>query len=248
MKKKISSLGILSATLMFRIAVPATIFAIDKKNNMDLHAGFEDVAGLMLETNGGAPLRLNLTNKPIKVAIENFSEQDKKQVVSAIERLDNISKNLNYTILDSDHGHIDADIKIRYESFDNNMTLGNTQLTFNENTAVIKYPINIQIDPSVKDWRDSETNETALSFVVKHEMMHTLGFCDIYDQELMNKTIMYYSIATVDDYTTMDEMNIKKLYDDRLVTVKRANMSDFVVTFANPNTKKEKSEEDEFSL
>ena len=74
MKKMISSLGILSATLMFTIAVPATIFAIDKKNNMDLHAGFEDVAGLMLEANGGAPVRLNLTNKPIKVAIENFSE------------------------------------------------------------------------------------------------------------------------------------------------------------------------------
>lgn len=52
----------------------------------------------------------------------------------------------------------------------------------------------------------------------------------------------------MNDYTTMDEMNIKKLYDDRLVSVKRANMSDFVVTFAKPNTKKEKSEEDEFSL
>lgn len=248
MKKKFSSIGILGATVMFTIAVPATIFVMDQKNKRELCAGFEDVKGLMLETKSGVPLRLNLTDEPIKVAVESFNEQDKKQVVSAIERLDDISKNLNYTILDSDNGHIDADIKIRYGSVDDETTLGNTHLTFNEKTAVINYPIDIQIDPSVQNWRDTETNESALSFVVKHEMMHTLGFRDIYDKNFMDKTIMFHTIANVSDYTTMDETNIKKLYDDRLVSVKRANQADFVVTFAGQETKNEESEENEFSL
>ena len=52
-----------------------------------------------------------------------------------------------------------------------------------------------------------------MSFVIKHEMMHSLGFKDLYDSKYFNKTIMFYafsSFTNIGDYTDFDKKNIKQ--------------------------------------
>ena len=55
------------------------------------------------------------------------------------------------------------------------------------------------------------TGEDAVSAVVKHELGHAHGFCDIYDTSLMDETIMYYTIYT-ETYTPSDEERYRKYY------------------------------------
>lgn len=185
----------------------------------------------MLTTQAGRPLTAPISNKALKVVTNNFSDAEKQEIVDAIDRLDNIIDNVNYEILDSDGKNIYADIYI-YNDADNNInqqsvgdvhTLGVTHFTYDERTAKINYPLTITIDSNCSKYYDS-TGVSLLNYVVKHEMMHTLGFADLYDEKYYNKSVMWHAVeGDVNDYTSLDEFNLKTLYDNNLVKIVNNN-------------------------
>lgn len=183
---------------------------------------YGELYDLVFKTDNGMPVRLHDFNKPITVALNGFNEKEKKEVVDAINRLDNISDSLSYVIYDNEDKKLTANINIyndeNYRNT-NNHSLANTYFNCSSSSAEINYPITITIDKNCYNYYD-EHGVNLLNYVIKHEMMHTLGFCDLYDEEYFNKSIMWFSVdntVDVNDYTVMDEVNIKKLYDDVLI-------------------------------
>ena len=188
---------------------------------------FDGVEHLMLTNSKGRPLCLPLSDNPIAIVLKNFTEEERLDAINAIQRLDNISENLEYVVLENDDYSIKQKIiihnKADLDSRDHSDAFGLAEFTFNENKAEINYPINIYIDESCQGIYDTN-GVSLLSYVIKHEMMHTLGFADLYTDEYYNKSVMYYSIKNgmeLNDYSKFDEQNIKKLYDNEYVKVVR---------------------------
>ena len=198
--------------------------AVDKQIALADKEKYGDMYELMLQMNGKV-VTLEKFKEPITVTLaKSFSEKEKEQIVDAINTLDEISPNLNYTIIDSPNISIMADINIdKYDDLVSPMALATTSLKYNQK-AQITYPIFIDINEPFStcfENIDIKENDT-LSYVVKHELMHTLGFCDLYDEKHFDKSIMWYSTENanvVSDYTERDKACINKIYDDILVSV-----------------------------
>ncbi|MBE7082900.1 MAG: hypothetical protein E7378_04455 [Clostridiales bacterium] len=178
----------------------------------------------VLKSDFGKPLTLPLNENPIAVVLEGFDVQARNQAAAAIEQLDQISEAIDYVILDRDDAHITQKITIDGgEFFDHSQTsaLGVTYLRFNNHTGEIQYPINIEIDRACTFLQDS-SGQGILDHVIKHEMLHTLGFADMYQDEYQDKTIMYYALSAdrdVTSFTELDELNIQRLYDEQYIKV-----------------------------
>ena len=135
-----------------------------------------------METENGVPLKAKVKDQ-IVVNV-NMTGEERKQAIKAINDLDSISNTLNYKILDTDNSSIYADINI---SVDKNLqeakeAFGNTNFTYKKETGYLMYPLNITIDDSIVNYYSSN-GVSLVDYVVKHEMMHTLGFKDIYDEQ-----------------------------------------------------------------
>lgn len=211
---------------------------------------YGDMYDLMLKDSFGKTLTLENFKEPITVRIaENFSDNEKKQLVSAIDALDEISPNLNYKLLDDENYTITANINVvKSENLVNEAALAATHLD-NNLMAKIVYPITIDIKKSFSDYyaKIDQSSDDLLCHVMKHEMMHTLGFADLYDQKHFDKSIMWYSTENthvVKDYTERDKACINKLYDDMLVSVQHPSKMCFTVE----NTPIYKHQNDELEL
>ena len=202
---------------------------------------FGDLASLMKQNSKGAPLTFPISENPIPVLIEGFSDHDKQDIIKAINRLDNISDNLNYTIINNENTNIKEYITIQSNpDLKDSRAFGTATFTIDDKNALITYPIRIDIDPRCSQIYDS--NGVSLqSYVVKHELAHTLGFEDLTDEKYLNKSIMWHSINSgleINDFTNFDEDNIKKIYDEYCVEVTPPTRLQFL-----PPKQKEKDEE-----
>ena len=178
----------------------------------------------VLKSDFGKPLTLPLNENPIAVVLEGFDVQARNQAAAAIEQLDQLSEAIDYVILERDDARITQKITINGEDFfDHSQTsaLGVTHLRFNNYTGEIQYPISIGIDKACTFLKD-DNGKSILDHVIKHEMLHTLGFADMYEQEYQDKTIMYYALSAdrdVTSFTELDALNIQRLYDEQYIKV-----------------------------
>ena len=181
---------------------------------------YADVEEYMLKSGTGKVLTLPIQENPISVIIENLSEEDKKEVIRAVNDLDEISTNIDYKILEKD----DVEIYNKIYITDGEVPVGSLgQATFDYNnfTGKINYPIQIVIDAEgCKELTSTETGENAICAVTKHELAHTLGFKDLYEDKYRNESIMYHTVY-LEDYTEGDEYRIRQVYGGE-----RENLSD----------------------
>lgn len=186
---------------------------------------YGDLYELMLKNSTGKVITLKDFKEPITIQFaENFSDNEKKQLVEAINALDDISPNLNYQLLDDGNYSITADISVyKSNELKRPTSVAETYLSFNGKGKIV-FPISINIKKSFSDYYENVdySESDYLSYVMKHEMMHTLGFADLYDRKHFDQTIMWYSSENtnvVKDFTPRDKASIKKIYDDILVSV-----------------------------
>ncbi len=190
---------------------------------------FDGVSDLMLHNGYNTPITMDVDkNTPLNVSLFNFTEEEKKDAINAINDLDEISENINYTIIDNDYSKVTQNITISKISKDqlelmsqNPLTLGYASFQFNIKEAKIEFPVNIYINESVENIYDTN-GVSLLSYVLKHEMMHSLGFKDMYTDDYLNKTVMYYQVSSdveINDYTDFDKKNIKQVYDYETTTL-----------------------------
>lgn len=236
-------------TLSVLFGVPMTIVgamaidnAVERCNLASEKEKYKDVLPYLLTTQNGMPLKAKV-DKPITVGI-NMSEAEREQAVKAINDIQDISNTINYKILDTGETGVYADINLSIEPnmAEQSHAFGRANLTYDTKTGYINYPITITIDDSIINYKSTQ-GVNLVNYVVKHEMMHTLGFRDMKDEQYYNKTVMWYAVQDgmeLDDFSTLDKNNIKSMYDNKTITVQRPNNISFVC--------KVKQKEDEYSM
>lgn len=181
--------------------------------------GVVDPSKVMIKTKSGKIAKLKLTNNPIAVILKDLDEKSKQIAIAAINQLDEISENINYQIFENENVSISQQIII---SEDNSLieklgAWGQTVFTLGSQSGTIYYPIYITFDKESIISQSQTIGTDILPSVIKHELLHSLGFEDIYDYRDKYDTIMYYKTINANralDYTESDKYYIKKIYDE----------------------------------
>lgn len=236
-KKILISIAAPTAAIGTLVGMPiAAVKITDMILNPEVdNSKFEKYADDFMKSDNGDILRLPIDKNPIPVILRDMDEQTKTYVVDGINALDNISENINYTIYDASKFDIKSNVEyISIEMVDgltdygkSSDAAGCTFFSYDKHSAEILYPIDIKIENYYADgfW-DSEYTQSVLTTIVKHELMHTLGFKDLYEEEDRNRSIMYYAlgVGTPQTFTQEDVEKIQYCYDGKEVaTVTRPN-------------------------
>lgn len=182
---------------------------------------FQGLEEYMKKNSYGTPITLPVEkDTPIKVDLKNFTDAEIQDMKNAINDLDEISENINYTILDNSDLKVEQKIVVQKISHADMTQImhdanigGYVVSKIDDVKASIQYPINIYISDICEGV--STNGKTLMSYVIKHEMMHALGFADLKDDKYLGKSIMYYNASenTIEDFSDLDRAHIKQLYD-----------------------------------
>ena len=146
------------------------------------------------KNNFGVPITLPVNKNEIQVLIDKeFSDEQKNCIAEAIDEFDFDVKGVNYKIeLDPSKAQKKS-IRIGRVANDSNNGLAVTDLKSRGYFGYFQFPINIdvQVEKIMPTNLPTEDNQRYLSSVIKHEMLHTLGFKDIYDKSMKSVTLMY---------------------------------------------------------
>ena len=197
--------------------------------------------------NGELPITLPVGTDAIKVYIsENFTSEQQQHIVKAISELDEYFDGIKYDILLDPEQVDDKVIKIEKNYHDNRFP-GVT--TFMMQTYNILYPMEIEFNSKYDDY-DSQFFEA----VIKHEMLHTLGLDDMYDEKYSQRSIMYRYIGsqTLRDLSQEDIDIVNTIYTIKntkkpVLAVKTSVDKEPIVIF-NGELLKYNKEEDEMIM
>lgn len=163
----------------------------------------------------GRPLRLDISD-PIAIVMQDVEEQEKKHIVDAVNALQEICPNLDYRIYENQSTPLNT-INISVQAMDEHKG-GTTSYTYKVSEAQILYPIDIVLNEKYSDlYFDEKLTDSVLTGIAKHELLHTLGLKDLYEDEEYDKSIMYYCIKPDLVYTARDEEIIKYVYRDEVI-------------------------------
>ena len=227
-KKILISIAAPTAAIGTLVGMPiAAVKITDMLLNPEVdNSRFEKYADYFLKTNRDDIVRLPIDKNPIPVVLGDMDEKTKDYIVEGINCLDNISENINYTIFDADDFDVKSNVKhISVEVVDTiadsaPSAAGETTFKYSNRTAEILYPIEIKIEDTYTDWFwDADYTQSLMTTIVKHELMHTLGFKDLYEYSAKNESIMYYAVAddSCSTYTQEDIEKIQYCYDGKEV-------------------------------
>lgn len=163
---------------------------------------FKDVdKSLFMQNVFGLPYMLPIKNGVVELNILNqFSKAQQKEIKTGIMELDILAEGFNYTVTDSTTHRKNA-INIEVVPHTGNEVIATTKYTANMFGTSINYPITIQFNEKYL-----ESKNIDLSKVMKHELLHTLGFEDLYEKEDQDH-IMYYQELDCD----MNDEEIRSL-------------------------------------
>ena len=257
------SIGVPSLTIALPIALMANADKIEDMVHPVDNTPYLKYEDDFLKSNRGDVLRLPIDENPIPVVLGKMDEQTKEYIVDGINALDEISENINYTIYD--YNNFDKPYGFKYISFnmvdeiysEDSDPAGATYISWDENTAEIKYPIGIELENYwAEGYWDKEYTQSVLTTIVKHELMHTLGFRDLYKDEDRSRSIMYHQLDLISPrtFTEEDIEKIQYCYDGKEIATTShpnqiilANYTD-LLDKSKKVTNKTNKHDDEYSL
>lgn len=161
-----------------------------------------------LKTAFNVPMYLPVKNNVVKLNIlDDFPTEQQQEIVKGIKKLDNYIDGFDYDISFNDK-ELKKHINIRaFRQNESNLenALAKTEYRFNTFTAQIKYPLTIRFD------KGELYSSVDISAVIQHELMHTLGFTDLYDEQYKD-SLMYYSYNDNLEPNQEEKQILKKLY------------------------------------
>ncbi len=189
------------------------------------------------------PLLLPIKNGVVDLNIDPaFSAEEKQALVKGITEIDNLLDGVNYNITFND-GTLKKGINIRaFKENEKNKSNGIACATIKANQwkAEITYPVTIKFDTKMMEEKDYDYD-----FVIKHELLHTLGLADLTDSDY-NRNLMYYGYTT--SKPTLNDEQIRALttvYSPDLTGAEKQNPS---VKYADESISEENTEDDILSF
>ena len=156
--------------------------------------------------------KLDTSKGDIKINLYDFTDEEKAIVKDSIKEIDDLSSRINYVFSDEEDISTNQVINIYNNiEFKNSKTAGDVDLRSSFFTINIQYPININLREGLINSHDeNDKSATLLSHVVKHEIMHTLGFNGLGTDRWLGKSIMYYDTDKSSDYGVVDLTELDK--------------------------------------
>ena len=190
------------ATLLFGLGGTAV------KSGIEAHERFSGLdTSLMNKTLFQTPVSLDTKDGEVLINIKDaFSDYQKEQIVDGITKLDNILDGINYTVTFEDKDVKKAINITSADSLKNNSALAETKVFINNFSAKIVYPVTIVVNnESLKYY------PRALSGVIQHELLHTLGFTDLHGSDHVGY-LMYYSYYSTNKYSPEELAILNQVY------------------------------------
>lgn len=163
--------------------------------------------------------KLNITEPYILVNLHDFNDKEKLIVKDSIRKIDELSDNINYVFSDEQYIQTKQVIDIYNNvEFSDESTAGMVKIINTLFTENMNFPLEIKLRKNlINQVYQQDHNVTLLSYVVTHEMLHTLGFNDLKTDEWLGKSIMYYNADIASDYgvaslTEKDKEDIIEIY------------------------------------
>lgn len=214
-------LGILGATVSAPIAMAYIDELKQKAQQLEDKERFgEYIDDFFVSSKNNRPLRLD-TSKSIAVYFDNIIDsKTRKNILDGVNGLHNICPNINYTLYNGNLNTNNCQGTI-YFSIKKDMgnVAGRTYYSYNNESAEILYPIEIELNQSYIDaYWSSDYTDSVLTTIVKHELMHTLGFEDKTETRSKNESIMFEMLnPEVQTYTEQDIEKINYVYGSKVL-------------------------------
>lgn len=167
------------------------------------------------------PQTLPIENGTVKINIKNvFSEKQLEKIKKGIEDLDNVAEGINYEVHFNEK-NIQKCITIDTYSQNDYTSRQSTYAAYqihklNQFKAEIKYPITIKLNPVYS------TDDYNIDTVVKHELLHTLGFKDLVGTKYSDELMYYANLGCDISKTEIDSLN--KVYAPKYTNLAKTEL------------------------
>lgn len=167
----------------------------------------------------GKVMTLPVGRDGINVLItDNFTQEQKEAIVEAIAELDEHLLYVDYNI------YLDArkapNKCITIDEVDTKAgKTGLAGLTYLPGIPYLMYPIEIMVDADKAMNYDNQLMKEQFKGTIKHELLHTLGLVDLYDDKYETESIMYFCSTpdSAKDLTQADIDLLNKVYSQEYV-------------------------------
>ena len=217
MKSELKGLkGVLLGSIIMSFAGPMSVILGNKmyteycaNQNVERFKDIPEQMDNFLKSTSGAPLLLDdsIAKQEIQICIrDGFTKDEKAEIYRAINEFDAAATGLEYNIFESNTPDSSKSIIFSKNYLGSDgiyHTLGEASFTRDNTTSKIIYPISV-------DLTTDKLHLSMYNHVVKHELMHTLGFADLYKEEDSDK--MMFHTFHPSDITEEELETINTLY------------------------------------
>lgn len=166
----------------------------------------------LLKTNqAGTKFITANTEAPIGVIIKtDATAEDKQEIIDAINEINKISPNIDY-VYEESHTTLENYIEIYTDQdIKKENTVGMFQGFIDHQAGTYEYPVRIYLEKDIED-KIGPNGKSYFSHVIKHELMHSLGFKDLTSDIYSGYSVMSYK-GTTYGFTDNDIKNIQTVY------------------------------------
>lgn len=192
---------------------------------------------LFIKSKLGMPNVLKVKDGVIDLNIMHcFTESQLNDIKQGIMELDDIAKGFSYNVSQSSYEKSNA-INIYVDNDIQSDTIAEARFRTRQFGTNILYPIKIVFS-------DYYVNKSYidLSSVIKHELLHTLGFKDLYENKDMDHIMYFENLGN--DLNREEKETLNKVYSTKWTGVKVEKPTDIEYIFEDENTQTETVDEE----
>ena len=209
------------------VGTPIAVVAVMKSNESAVVESIKNLYGdrykYFLKTDSGKPLKFDILDHKLDVVFDKgFNEEAKRNARYALNNLDEILTNTDVKIYDDgnlpNHKNYIYLKLVDQNSLDGGKAAGVTHLDFNQTSAKISYPVNIELDRHYVDgywspFEDEVPTNSMFTTVVQHEVGHALGLVDLYEKDIAKNSVMASKLGYgTTNYSDIDKENLQFVY------------------------------------